>query len=138
MIRRPPRSTLFPSTTLFRSSAAPFRQIGRRSPRRRSCARAAGRADCDARLVSWGFLPSGSGHDPYRAGIEPGFGGHAVTARVTLAARGRTSPTNVPLGATGWRRPHIFPWTALPEHRPGVPLPLRDPCPDLRRPHLLA
>src|SRR5260221_3193135 len=30
MIRRPPRSTLFPYTTLFRSPAPPFRCSGRR------------------------------------------------------------------------------------------------------------
>src|SRR5260221_3652187 len=39
MIRRPPRSTLFPYTTLFRSSRAPHvdeqsRSRGRRTPRR--------------------------------------------------------------------------------------------------------
>src|SRR3712207_6847090 len=28
MIRRPPRSTLFPYTTLFRSARAPFQEIG--------------------------------------------------------------------------------------------------------------
>src|SRR3712207_8172637 len=32
MIRRPPRSTLFPYTTLFRSSAPPRRPTGSRSP----------------------------------------------------------------------------------------------------------
>src|SRR2546422_3818743 len=32
MIRRPPRSTLFPYTTLFRSSADPF-ELGRLAPR---------------------------------------------------------------------------------------------------------
>src|SRR2546426_2425425 len=32
MIRRPPRSTLFPYTTLFRSSAAAARRNGRPSP----------------------------------------------------------------------------------------------------------
>src|SRR5688572_32521444 len=38
MIRRPPRSTLFPYTTLFRSAAAPFarrRRSGRRAGRDR-------------------------------------------------------------------------------------------------------
>src|SRR2546422_7703944 len=33
MIRRPPRSTLFPYTTLFRSSSA-FSEIGREAPER--------------------------------------------------------------------------------------------------------
>src|SRR5260370_26613136 len=37
MIRRPPRSTLFPYTTLFRSSRAPSRS-GRATPRKRSTA----------------------------------------------------------------------------------------------------
>src|SRR6267378_8524822 len=32
MIRRPPRSTLFPYTTLFRSERAPARAIPRRAP----------------------------------------------------------------------------------------------------------
>src|SRR3712207_8078276 len=35
MIRRPPRSTLFPYTTLFRSSAPSARRTGRVCPRRR-------------------------------------------------------------------------------------------------------
>src|SRR5690242_21362455 len=32
MIRRPPTSTLFPYTTLFRSSRAPGREFGQRAP----------------------------------------------------------------------------------------------------------
>src|SRR5437016_9441679 len=35
MIRRPPRSTLFPYTTLFRSSHRGDRRLGERRPRRR-------------------------------------------------------------------------------------------------------
>src|SRR5438093_2704768 len=35
MIRRPPRSTLFPYTTLFRSSGAPETRAGRVAPRSR-------------------------------------------------------------------------------------------------------
>src|SRR6266487_5100629 len=35
MIRRPPRSTLFPYTTLFRSAGCGLRGCRRRSPRRR-------------------------------------------------------------------------------------------------------
>src|SRR3712207_7877207 len=42
MIRRPPRSTLFPYTTLFRSRAR-----GRRQGRRRLLARVAARAEAD-------------------------------------------------------------------------------------------
>src|SRR5436305_12118716 len=34
MLRRPPRSTLFPYTTLFRSRFAPFRESRRTGPRR--------------------------------------------------------------------------------------------------------
>src|SRR5947207_8744742 len=34
MIRRPPRSTLFPYTTLFRSDADPGRRMQRRGPHR--------------------------------------------------------------------------------------------------------
>src|SRR5262245_62705517 len=48
MIRRPPRSTLFPYTTLFRSPAASARRLGRGSSTRRArCgrARARGRRD---------------------------------------------------------------------------------------------
>src|SRR3712207_8681881 len=37
MIRRPPRSTLFPYTTLFRSRTALLRRIGRGSIMRRVC-----------------------------------------------------------------------------------------------------
>src|SRR5256885_6637508 len=44
MIRRPPRSTLFPYTTLFRSaSCVPGRPTGRRSPERARGGRGAGR-----------------------------------------------------------------------------------------------
>src|SRR6476620_11971741 len=39
MIRRPPRSTLFPYTTLFRSSPAPRRRSARRRCGRRRCTR---------------------------------------------------------------------------------------------------
>src|SRR6266404_6414259 len=40
MIRRPPRSTLFPYTTLFRSSAhAPSTHTATRTPRRSRCER---------------------------------------------------------------------------------------------------
>src|SRR3712207_7671013 len=58
MIRRPPRSTLFPYTTLFRSSRASGRRSSTRSPSARSSARTAtgdaphvvpGAADCGSR-----------------------------------------------------------------------------------------
>src|SRR2546430_17623219 len=40
MIRRPPRSTLFPYTTLFRSSSLDGRDVHRKSEARRSAANA--------------------------------------------------------------------------------------------------
>src|SRR2546430_13688654 len=51
MIRRPPRSTLFPYTTLFRSAATASRGRPARGPGRPACApaapgNAAGRAPC--------------------------------------------------------------------------------------------
>src|SRR2546430_3138686 len=45
MIRRPPRSTLFPYTTLFRSDECPLRPIVRRPPARGNDERATGRAE---------------------------------------------------------------------------------------------
>src|SRR5256885_9690267 len=42
MIRRPPRSTLFPYTTLFRSVRPCQRRLPERPPGGRDCARAAG------------------------------------------------------------------------------------------------
>src|SRR5690242_21632504 len=44
MIRRPPRSTLFPYTTLFRSAGAP-RGGSRRSSRGEGCGHALGRSE---------------------------------------------------------------------------------------------
>src|SRR5437870_11013946 len=44
MIRRPPRSTLFPYTTLFRSPAPSAAAPGRRCPRRRRARAAPGRS----------------------------------------------------------------------------------------------
>src|SRR6266566_7724105 len=54
MIRRPPRSTLFPYTTLFRSSAGPGRLRGRtRAARGRACgAGRSSRADAAARAAT--------------------------------------------------------------------------------------
>src|SRR3712207_7137587 len=48
MIRRPPRSTLFPYTTLFRSAHARAAARGRRSPRRHGGRRAAERRHGEA------------------------------------------------------------------------------------------
>src|SRR2546425_7600777 len=52
MIRRPPRSTLFPYTTLFRSSFHP-------APARASAAQKAG-AECAPPVVSWPSSSAGS------------------------------------------------------------------------------
>src|SRR2546430_11524965 len=49
MIRRPPRSTLFPYTTLFRSDECPLRPIVRRPPARGNDERATGRAETQDR-----------------------------------------------------------------------------------------
>src|SRR2546430_17471845 len=55
MIRRPPRSTLFPYTTLFRSHDRPLEQVGPRggeAMRVRACERvAAGEAGPDAQPI---------------------------------------------------------------------------------------
>src|SRR2546421_8432968 len=54
MIRRPPRSTLFPYTTLFRSScAAAARQVARRIP----CFRTVARCTPKRRTLSRGCTP---------------------------------------------------------------------------------
>src|SRR2546425_9752926 len=50
MIRRPPRSTLFPYTTLFRSSTASFRLLARRNLQTRFAGILSG-------SPVWGFLP---------------------------------------------------------------------------------
>src|SRR3712207_9014865 len=51
MIRRPPRSTLFPYTTLFRSQPAPAVRGRPRVPGRAATETAAGRGARDARLA---------------------------------------------------------------------------------------
>src|SRR3989441_6616130 len=63
MIRRPPRSTLFPYTTLFRSAGARRTDRGRRG-------RPAGRLRPAHRLegASPRLLPGGTGARPYAAG----------------------------------------------------------------------
>src|SRR3712207_7838673 len=67
MIRRPPRSTLFPYTTLFRSSA---RRPGRPPGQRWWCARSVGIPDrCG------GVGGAGRGHGPLRPRAEVAPGG---------------------------------------------------------------
>src|SRR3712207_8984547 len=63
MIRRPPRSTLFPYTTLFRSAC----QLGHSPLRRRgqACARA-------RRLPLWAGLPEGSPEEAVAHARVPG------------------------------------------------------------------
>src|SRR2546430_4916871 len=52
MIRRPPRSTLFPYTTLFRSHAGPFIYFCSRQPQEIvGCGSSMRSSDCPARLV---------------------------------------------------------------------------------------
>src|SRR3712207_7734644 len=48
MIRRPPRSTLFPYTTLFRSSTTRYGASSTSAIWRRSCARSSWRACCSS------------------------------------------------------------------------------------------
>src|SRR3989449_10438407 len=57
MIRRPPRSTLFPYTTLFRSRPSPFRPAGRAH---RSAIMIRGSAQMDGREVQSGNGEQGS------------------------------------------------------------------------------
>src|SRR5258705_8925967 len=64
MIRRPPRSTLFPYTTLFRSPAAAGRSLSR-APHRA--------ADVDATALARAHLP--------RPGLDAGRQGHRVLRR---------------------------------------------------------
>src|SRR3712207_7877710 len=60
MIRRPPRSTLFPYTTLFRSWSGP----------RRRCARGGGLPDCWRRRGHRDGIPEGSDAPPRRRDVD--------------------------------------------------------------------
>src|SRR2546422_2114984 len=64
MIRRPPRSTLFPYTTLFRSRSAPSSPRTGSAPRGTSPYRAGCRDDLEAgwRVRSWGSLVRSEEH----------------------------------------------------------------------------
>src|SRR5258708_10815690 len=57
MIRRPPRSTLFPYTTLFRSKRRASPSGGTRSRRSRATLRASGRSSPSAGSRSWRSSP---------------------------------------------------------------------------------
>src|SRR3712207_7801819 len=69
MIRRPPRSTLFPYTTLFRSErprlrAGPFNMCGaRRPPGRHVRGASLAKGDTCGRVVRQGALPPGGAAD---------------------------------------------------------------------------
>src|SRR3712207_7763124 len=66
MIRRPPRSTLFPYTTLFRSA------VGRGRPRRPSCRRVRARACARPRVLGRGGSPPAPVGCPNTAPRGPG------------------------------------------------------------------
>src|SRR3712207_7843483 len=78
MIRRPPRSTLFPYTTLFRSRARRRFQTARRAPA--SHRRGVGRR-------GWTARPRALDDDPPTATADP----HAVDLHRPLLARPRRS-----------------------------------------------
>src|SRR3712207_7311858 len=59
MIRRPPRSTLFPYTTLFRSADAPPGDDDARLPRRDELCRDAGSLRCPLHLQGGSHLADG-------------------------------------------------------------------------------
>src|SRR6266487_1830541 len=94
MIRRPPRSTLFPYTTLFRSGPPPrSAPVGR--PIRRPAAARCGRGPAIPRwsAVAWrrrqGLRPGGGGPVSARPVLDLGkapleHGDHVVPARVRL------------------------------------------------------
>src|SRR5688572_32649190 len=66
MIRRLPRSTLFPYTTLFRSSSARSRRAGRRR-----CAERAGRPTAPVhRLGRTGRRPSGPSSEEHTSEVQ--------------------------------------------------------------------
>src|SRR5258705_9275127 len=62
MIRRPPRSTLFPYTTLFRSKERPVQELARSEPGRILMHL----VQRDTHQVSSGFPPAGLGSSPPR------------------------------------------------------------------------
>src|SRR3712207_8214085 len=69
MIRRPPRSTLFPYTTLFRSLAAPPLRFSGRT------ARPSSRCEADERMTSWVSLSLGV----FDFGMMPSVAGLAAS-----------------------------------------------------------
>src|SRR5688572_33239184 len=82
MIRRPPRSTLFPYTTLFRSAAVESRSFmgGVRGPARR------------ARSLVLRRAVLGSGSFIVRSGRRHDLGGRSEERRVGKECRSRRSP----------------------------------------------
>src|SRR3989449_7713345 len=67
MIRRPPRSTLFPYTTLFRSPAQPVAALPPRAPDRRDDARHRARHARDLDLIVLFIIFHNSSHPGVRA-----------------------------------------------------------------------
>src|SRR2546422_1480834 len=106
MIRRPPRSTLFPSTPLFRSHAAP--RLGRAVDRGDSGAGQRRRGDRRARTLGRGAPPEdrraeGGGADPPWVGAALAGGDAAAAPGPAPPAGGRPAPRGGggPAGAAG-------------------------------------
>src|SRR3712207_7549726 len=112
MIRRPPRSTLFPYTTLFRSQD---RAVGCRAERR--CGRAARGADRARRAATLVRAVARAG---LRGGAACGCGGRAARSRVDRkSTRLNSSPANISYAVfclkkkKGDHRPRLRPGQAL-------------------------
>src|SRR2546427_13230443 len=115
MIRRPPRSTLFPYTTLFRSTAPPRIATRSASPRERthpSTGRTTAGGDTGAHHTGTDLTRPGRALSTSRGGKPPRRSVVALPDRV--GAAGVASVTDVtpaaPAGSLGRMRPH--PWRA--------------------------
>src|SRR2546430_5088188 len=84
MIRRPPRSTLFPYTTLFRSPRRPRAARRREAPGSRTLRRRAGRRDRGHAAAARGRLPRGAA--PRRPASLSGVGERFVVLERTGSA----------------------------------------------------
>src|SRR5258705_13152842 len=118
MIRRPPRSTLFPYTTLFRSAEprctawlpgqrpGPDERIGDGAPPGLAWRRGRGGGGCAARCVAggapgWAVADAGQGAD--RGGARAGGG--AAGKGLAPAAAGGSGGGVDPTAAPGWPGP---------------------------------
>src|SRR3712207_9269060 len=113
MIRRPPRSTLFPYTTLFRSSMSHAQQAWRELP--------AGTVKINS---VFGGAPGGAAHP--RGGSGQGFGyGPELLDELTATKAGHISAP----GGTGWggggKGPPLSPSAGQGAPRTAVPAGLR-------------